>query len=352
MKSAFKKSILVLFLTVLAITVTELIARVSFPNFANDSVYLERAFSRLLNSAVRFDPGSEHFSRRFGFVLSPNSESTETTREFTYTSKTNSLGFRTKDIAPKNVGEYRVMLLGDSFFWGVGVKESETIASVMEKLGAPKVSAYNFSVVGYNTVQEVLVARAYLDALKPDHIILGFFVGNDIIPNAITFIDKIGNFSTSDDMELKVRDDLRESFGVLFHSVIVRIIALPVYIPRVRYKIALSDDVIAKSYERLIELNSLARGNGARFSVVIFYPQDSVQGGLVGVWSNSRKAGELIYSFCKSNSIEVLDLIKYMNTPEHKNKYFFVNDGHLTKEGNRVVAKAILSDLVEPHITH
>jgi hypothetical protein len=255
-------------------------------------------------------------------------------------------------MAPKNGNEYRVMLLGDSFFWGVGVKESEAISSVMEELGKSKLSVYNFSVVGYNTVQEQLVAEAYLDSLKPDHIILGFFIGNDIISNAITLIDKNGNFNTSDAMELKIRDELRRSYGLLFHSVIFRIIALPVYIPRVRYKIAITDYVIARSYERLVELNKLARNNGTKFSVVIFYPQDSVQGGMVEAWSNSRKAGELIYSFCQSNSIEALDLIKYMNTREHKNRYFFVNDGHLNKEANYVVGKAILSDLVEPHIIH
>jgi hypothetical protein len=352
MKSALKKSLVVLLLTIVATVVTELTARVSFPNFANDSIYLDRAFSRLLNSAVRFDPSGDNFSRKFGFVLSPNSESTEKTNEFTYTSRTNSLGFRTKEMAPKKAGEYRVMLLGDSFFWGVGAKESETISSVMERLGKSKLSVYNLSVVGYNTVQELLVAKSYINALKPDQIILGFFIGNDIISNAITFIDKDGNYSTSDDMELKVRDELRRSFGVLFHSVIFRIIALPFYIPRLRYQMSLGDDVIAKSYERLIELNNLARNNGARLSVVVLYPRDSVQGGLVETWSNSKKVGGLIYSFCQNNSIEALDLITYMNTPEHKNRYFFVKDGHLNKEGNHVVAKAILNDLVEPHILH
>jgi hypothetical protein len=352
MKSTFAKSFLVLFLIVIVITLTEIIVRLSFPAFSSDSIYLERAFSRLLNSDVRFDPNSDNYNKRFGFVLSPNAENTQTTKEFTYTSRTNSIGFRTKEMAPKNGDEYRIMLLGDSFFWGVGVKESEAISSVMEKLGKSKLSVYNFSVVGYNTVQELLVAEAYLGSLKPDHIILGFFIGNDIISNAVTLIDKNGNFNTSNTMELKIRSELRRSYGVLFHSVIFRIIALPVYIPRVRYKIAITDYVIAKSYERLVELNKLARNNGARFSVVIFYPQDSVQGGMVEAWSNSRKAGELIYSFCQNNSIEALDLIRYMNTREHKNKYFFVNDGHLNKEANYAVAKAILSDLVEPHIIH
>ena len=220
----------------------------------------------------------------------------------------------------------------------------------MEKLGKSGLSVYNYAVVGYNTVQELIVAKAYSDSLQPDHIILGFFIGNDIIANALTFTDKNGDFSTSGDMELRIRGELRSSLGVLFKSVIFRIVALRVCIPRVRYQIAISDYVIAKSYELLIELNKLARNSGARFSVVIFYPRDSVQGGMVEAWSNSRKAGELIYSFCQKNSIEALDLIKYMNTREHKNRYYFEDDGHPNKEGNSVIAKAILKDLVEPRI--
>lgn len=350
MKSAFRKSFFVLFLIVIVMMLTEIIARVSFPDFSNDSIYLDRAFLRLLNSDIRFDPDSDNYSRKFGFVLSPYSEATQTTKEFTYTSRTNSIGFRTKEMTPKTGGEYRVMLLGDSFFWGVGVNASETISSVMEKLGKSGLSVYNYAVVGYNTVQELIVAKAYSDSLQPDHIILGFFIGNDIIANALTFTDKNGDFSTSGDMELRIRGELRSSLGVLFKSVIFRIVALRVYIPRVRYQIAISDYVIAKSYELLIELNNLAKNSGARFSVVIFYPRDSVQGGMVEAWSNSRKAGELIYSFCQKNSIEALDLIKYMNTREHKNRYYFEDDGHPNKEGNSVIAKAILKDLVEPRI--
>src|SRR3990172_7756384 len=151
MKSAFRKSFFVLFLIVIVMMLTEIIARVSFPDFSNDSTYLDRAFLRLLNSDIRFDPDSDNYSRKFGFVLSPYSEATQTTKEFTYTSRTNSIGFRTKEMTPKTGGEYRVMLLGDSFFWGVGVNASETISSVMEKLGKSGLSVYNYSVIGYNT---------------------------------------------------------------------------------------------------------------------------------------------------------------------------------------------------------
>lgn len=70
---------------------------------------------------------------------------------------------------------------------------------------------------------------------------------------------------------------------------------------------------------------------------------------MVQEWSNSREAGELIHSFCRQNSIEVPDLINYMNTAEHRERYFFKEDGHPNEEGNALIAGAIYKELVEPH---
>ena len=41
---------------------------------------------------------------------------------------------------------------------------------------------------------------------------------------------------------------------------------------------------------------------------------------------------------------------QYMNTPEHEEAYFFAEDGHPNREGNRVIAQGILDHLIEPHI--
>lgn len=341
---------MVLFSVIIALLLIEISARVVYPDFSDDSIYLDHTFSRLLNSNVIFDPNSDNFSRKFGFRNAANSERTYTSNEYKFISKSNSIGFRTKEMQPKKDDEYRVLLVGDSILWGYGVDESDMISSVMEALGKSKLSVYNYSVSGYNTVQELIVAKTYLDVLEPDHMILGFFIANDIIPNAIAFIDEEGNYNTSAEMIRKIKSELRNSFGVFFRSTIFRVIAYRVYVPRVRYKIAIRDDVITKSYALLTELDSLAKKNDVLFSVVIIYPRDSVQGGMIEAWSNSREAGKLINSFCLTNSIEALNLIKYMDSAEHKNKYFFENDGHFNKEGSFVITKAIFNDLVKPHM--
>jgi hypothetical protein len=352
MKGLLKKPALIIVQIVIVAVVVEIAARAFFPDFTNDKVFLGRAYSRLLNSGVRFKSSDDNYSRKFGFVLTADSESTETTAEYSYTSKTNSLGFRTKEIVPAGADEYRVLMLGDSMFFGVGVQEPGMVSSVLEGLGKPGLSVYNYSVTGYNTVQEMLVAKAYTEALQPNHIILGFFIANDIIPNAIAFVDEAGNYRASKKRESMIKAKLKDSLGVLYHSTALRIVALRVYIPRLRYQIAGSDDVISRSYALLDELNGFARDRNIRFSVVILYPRDSVQGGIVQAWSGSRRAGELIYEFCQRNSIEVLDLIKYMNTAEHKEQYFFKEDGHPNEAGNAHIARVIYTDLVEPYVLH
>jgi hypothetical protein len=248
------------------------------------------------------------------------------------------------------------MLIGDSMFWGVGVEEPDMVSSVMERLGhssvsMPHLSVYNYSVSGYNTVQELLVAKAHIDSVEPDHLVLGFFIGNDILPNAIASVDRNGNYSPSRETESRMRRQLRRRLGVLFHSLILREIALRAYVPRLRYQIASRDHVIGRSYALLAEFDQLARSKRVRFSVAILYPRDSVRGGLVEWWSNSREIGRMIGAFCHRHSIEALDLLKYMNTPEHKDKYFFQIEGHPNKEGNAVIAKAIFEDLIHPHMT-
>jgi hypothetical protein len=125
----------------------------------------------------------------------------------------------------------------------------------------------------------------------PDHLVLGFFIGNDVLPNAIASVDRHSNYSPSHETESRVRRELRRRLGVLFYSLILREGALRAYVPRLRYWIARRDHVIARSYALLTELKHLTRSRRVLFSVVTLYPRDSVRGGLVEWWSNSREIG-------------------------------------------------------------
>jgi lysophospholipase L1-like esterase len=314
------------------------------------------ALDKLMGSVVVINPYSGNYNKKFGFRFSPNTEETIVSEEFKYTVKTNSLGFRSKEIAIKEKDEYRVLLLGDSFFWGTGVDEQNTISAYLELFSKRlhpsrlSLSVYNYAVSGYNTNQQLLVLRSFAQKVQPDHVVLGFFPGNDVIPNASTFINEEGKYASHYRMIQRVKEDLRESFSFLFNSVIFRIVALQTYVPKIRYQIAIREEIIGKSYDLLEAFKHDTQSRGIRFSIIIIHPRDSVQGGIVQAWSNSRKVAYMLRDYCKKNDIEVVDLLDFMNGSKDTRKYFYPKDGHFNERGNFVVAKAIFDSLLFEHL--
>jgi lysophospholipase L1-like esterase len=98
--------------------------------------------------------------------------------------RTNELGFRDdKDvIPPKEAGEFRIVVLGDSFTVSAGVEYRDTFTSVLEaqlRKQRPKTRVINLAVSGYNPVQYALVLDEVGLSLKPDLIVVGLFPEND-----------------------------------------------------------------------------------------------------------------------------------------------------------------------------
>ena len=98
---------------------------------------------------------------------------------------TDALGMRTAQVPPKNGGT-TILFLGDSFIFGQGVTAEQSMpAKVQRHLAAGKSSAvaFNAGVPGYGTRQEELWLREYGARVKPDLIVLGVFLGNDLVDN-------------------------------------------------------------------------------------------------------------------------------------------------------------------------
>jgi len=353
-----RKAIYLLVVAAVSLTATEYYARRRFPDYLDRERYLETAFTRLLNSGVVYDPRIPNFSEKLGFVLSPGSRETVRTGEYRYTIRTNSAGFRTRETQPRKEGEYRVLLLGDSMFFGVGAEAEQTIPARLEDLAAQRsfprhLTAYSYSMLGYNTVQNLIAAQLFAPAVDPDHIIVGIFVGNDLITNAINFIDGQGNLAADPDRLGKVRNDFEQSLSFFVRSIALRAFALNVYVPRLRYQTAADPGIIRASYRLLADFEQFARTLGVRFSVVVFYPKDAVQGGGVQLWSGSRRPGRLIARYCAEHDIPVLDLLDFMDGVEDRDRYYFENDGHLNPAGNALVAELIFDRLITAHLaTH
>ncbi len=110
--------------------------------------------------------------------------------ETTTVVRTNAQGFRQPilpNAKPPNVS--RILMLGDSTTFGVGVDQRETIPAILQALlnhgkqGADTYEVINAGVPGYGTAQEWLLFRRWAARLQPDAVILLFLVTNDIQDN-------------------------------------------------------------------------------------------------------------------------------------------------------------------------
>jgi GDSL-like lipase/acylhydrolase family protein len=355
-RTLLRKGLAVLLVSGLTLAAAEIIARVAFPVYSDDSEYSQLLFKRFINSLAVVENRGGDPQPLLGYT--PNAVHTFTGPEYRYTMRTNSLGFRSKELTPPRSGEYRVWLIGDSMFVGVGSEESERIDVRLEELGrrgaagdTPSLSVFNFSVGGFNTAQEHVVLRHFIREVHPDEVVIGFFVANDFLPNATVVVDDAGNYQVDPERV----EALREEVGtkrpyLLFPSVVWRILALNLYVPRLRYAVASRPEVMNRSFDLLRQIQEDCRKQGAALLVVVIYPWDGVRGGWLEAWSRSRTVGQKVVSFCRSQGIEVLDLLSVMSGRDAARKFYYRKDGHLRPEGNRAVAEALYREILTSHL--
>ena len=72
----------------------------------------------------------------------------------------------------------RVFCLGDSGTFGSGVKNYQTFCALLEKK-YPKLEFYNFGIPGKDLLHSLNELKALLP-YRPDHVILGYFLSNDL----------------------------------------------------------------------------------------------------------------------------------------------------------------------------
>jgi lysophospholipase L1-like esterase len=98
--------------------------------------------------------------------------------------RTNQLGFRDREstVAPKRRGEFRIIVLGDSFTVSTGVDYALIYTTLLEanlKKQRPEVRVLNLAVGGYNIVQYAAVLEEVGLALDPDMVLVSLFPEND-----------------------------------------------------------------------------------------------------------------------------------------------------------------------------
>ncbi len=132
------------------------------------------------------EPQTRHLeSPLAGWVLPPSSDS------YTIDAPVhvNALGLRDEEMPlAKPPGTRRVLCLGDSFTFALGVRLEDLYVKQLERRLAASDAAADFQVInagvaGYNTRQELITYQTLGVALDPDLVVLGFY-WNDLVGNA------------------------------------------------------------------------------------------------------------------------------------------------------------------------
>ena len=119
----------------------------------------------------------------FGWVGSPNLRSeARLDPDFRHAVSTNSRGLRERETPYSRGSQRRVLCIGDSFTWGLGVEGAEAFPALLEN-ALPDTEVINAGVIGWGTAQEWLWLEKEGYRYSPDVLILGFFV-NDFWDNA------------------------------------------------------------------------------------------------------------------------------------------------------------------------
>lgn len=134
-------------------------------------------------------PKTENFSLHtispfYGYQGKPQIETTITAPEYKIRALHNSKGLRDDEKKyEKEAGMSRIVILGDSFMWGVGVEQNEIFAKQLElyfrKVGK-RVETVNAGVAGYGPTTELLWLENEGIKYQPDLVLLAFYIGNDV----------------------------------------------------------------------------------------------------------------------------------------------------------------------------
>jgi hypothetical protein len=131
-----------------------------------------------------------------GWVLKPNLDYVEKISGEKVPVEYNSRGFRDVEHNIENYrGRFRMVVLGDSFMEAYSVQLNDAFHRRLDKLIRDKgidSEVINLGVGGYGTLQEYLLFHQIGKRYRPEIILLGFYLGNDIRNNSFA-LESISN---------------------------------------------------------------------------------------------------------------------------------------------------------------
>lgn len=301
---------------------------------------------------------------------------------------TNSNGHRSDEIEPfKPVGVQRILVLGDSFTVGASVEQSETYSSVLQQLlnldpqraeGTSlrtRFEVINAGVGGWHPFQYAQYYQHYGPELQPDWVIVGMFVGNDVL-KVVGSVDRLMTAVMGRRISRKAAADplIRWRIALHEHSHLGRLVlhqARPEFsyrregcsefpdfllrIERGRRNVHRKDSPelavkVSRAVRQIARIKALADQAKVQLLVVLLPDENQINPALQKAifpepenYDLGLPQSLLVEQFAAAG-IEVLDLLPSFRADR---RCLFQNDTHLTAEGHALVAEHIRAAIAE-----
>ncbi len=170
LRTLLSRFMLIVTSLLVGILLAEGLARVFFPQLAPRTARITKFWKYDSSYGWSHNPGASGYFETFGIQAFVT---------------INSKGFRGPEIEyARDQKRQRVLVLGDSYVWGYGVKEHEVFTEQLRK-AMPEVEIVNMGVSGYSTDQELLLYRDE-----------GYKYKADLVMIVVTENDPLGNLLT------------------------------------------------------------------------------------------------------------------------------------------------------------
>lgn len=317
-----------------------------------------------------------------GLLISPYGE-------FTNYVRINKAGMRSPELLNKTNKIKRLLFLGDSFTFGFGVSEKDSYPRRVESLLNNELeSNFTFEVLnggwagGFTLDTYNLYLSNNLNKFKPDVVITGFFVNNDISdlsdtewietdadgwPTRISspkyYVDEDGKRRVQATGILKNSYIYKLNLFLFSHSQIYALLRNSVINLKSKETPLMSnnwDDEKNKNWNEtrriLKKMKSFLDKNDVKLVVVVIHSKVQTVEPIWEQYENEYKVYDLnrtrisaeTLGVCRENNIYCLDL--YTPFLSEDGRYFFEIDGHWNEKGHELGAKEIFKYLVENRI--
>jgi hypothetical protein len=281
-----------------------------------------------------------------GWKGKPNASGNFERINFNVEIQNNSLGFRGDEYSySKTPNTKRILVLGDSYVWGYGVKKNEIFTSLMKKK-LNNTEILNMGCSGYGNDQELLLLKSEGIKCDPDLVVVVVTLPSDFFNNIHSVqysYPKPYFIIENDTLSLHNIPVPKQNLFQRIGNYLTNKSALFVYLKFLQPKSQkVNSNEVGITYEMLKEINRLCQINGIK---VLFVINPTIDLKTNEPYRAIDKDKLLL--LLESENFNVIDLSNLFDIYLQKNneKLTFEFDAHWNENGHKLVSKVLLDFL-------